>query len=455
MLSLRKILLSASVLFLCARLPLMARQLSPGERRALSYLRDVCFEVTRFNITGLSASPLSASLAGISRTGSSLLSLHKITVAADGKPRIMPASPLYLCEFYFPERIGVIDSTFCPEDLYAERGFFDGIENVEEGEEEDVLDFDWIDVVLQGLSAPQGGSASVSSESFGILDGARILEMLEGGDSRGIDAQEEERAGDDLPYEAAYERSDGSLRRFSYDGEQFTVWRDGGDIVLVNFYGDKLSRKTFDPLYRLVRDERFRTGASARRMTLESERTFSYSGESAVPEKSVEELIAAGKRVENRFDERGRSVSSLESHYEERGAGKGAKDGGDVKETVLLDDKKTSRVYDDEGRVIAEEITTWTRRTSSFGRSLSEEHTVRNEYDYSAVTDENNLPPSVRFFEDGELHLERSFSGPSSYSERLYFDGGFSVEVLYEDGMKRSEVIYLNGEERRRRDFEY
>ena len=43
----------------------------------------------------------------------------------------------------------------------------------------------------------------------------------------------------------------------------------------------------------------------------------------------------------------------------------------------------------------------------------------------------------------------------SDYSERLYFDGGFSVEVLYEDGLKKTEIIYQNDKEQRRREFEY
>lgn len=421
---------------------------SSGEERAISYLRELFFEVTRYNATGLSSLPESAGLSEISKVASGLF-LQRTA-------RNSIKNPVYLCEYYFPEKIGVIDSTFCPEDLYATADFFAGNENDGEGEESsEIPEFDWIDLVLQGLDSYQPSD----SESYGILDGAKILEMLEKNDSRGIEAQDEAgKSAENLPQEAAYSKNDGSLRRFSYDGEQFTAWKEGENTVLVNFYGDKLIRKTFDPLYRLVKNERFKTGGSAKSMNLETENDFSYSAESTVPLSSVEENFSTKKRLENRYDESGRSVFLLESHYEEQEVkrkSKKKKDAETEKETVLLGDKKTEKKYDEKGRVSEEEITTWTRKTNSFGRNLTEERVVKNVYDYSGVTEENNFPPNVQFFEDGELHLERKYTSSSDYSEKLYFEDGFSVEVFYENGMKKTEIIYMNGAEQRRREFEY
>lgn len=425
----------------CASVPLSARELSEREQKALSYLRELAFEVTRYNITGFSPLPEGASFSAISRIGSNLMAQHK----AVGSVK----NPVYLCEYYFPHRIGIIDSTFSAESLYALH---------DEGGGEETVSFDWIDVMLRSFSA-ETSPARGAQPAFeaGILDGSKILEMLENNDSRGIEAQDEGKGAPGLPPELSYTKRDGSLRRFSYDGEQFTTWKDGADTVLVNFYGSSLVRKRFDELYRLVANERFKTASSARGMSLESSVSYEYAADSGILAKSVEEQVAAKKRRESWFDGAGRVTSLLESHYEEREvkSPKKTKNAAATKETVLLDDRKTSKVYDAQGRTAEEEVRTWSYRTNTFGRSIVEERTVKNVYDYSAVTEENKLPPNVRFYEDGELHLERQYSGSGAYSERLYFDGGFSVELLYESDMKKTEIIYLNGEEQRRREFEY
>ena len=448
-----KIYLILFVFSFCTAFSLFAKELDSGEKKALSYIRELCFEITRYNITGFSSMSESASFSEISKTASSVLSMRKIPE--------YPENPVYICEFYFPEKSGIIDSTFCPEDLYVTKNFFAGIENVEIGEEESLSgenpeDFDWIDQVLQSLnsvSTIKNGNA----ESDGMPDGSKILEMLENNDSRGIDAQSEEKTEDKVPEEHSYTKNDGSLRRFSYDGEQFTVWKEGENTVLVNYYGEKLIRKHFDPLYRLIKSEQFKIASLAKNMTLESEMDYAYAGESNKPNSLIEEQIAAKKRLESTFDENGRITSLLESHYEEREvkSKKKNKDTPAEKETVHLNDKKTSIVYDENGRVTEETIIRWTYKTNSFGRNIVSEHESKNVYDYSKVSEKNAQSADLAFYEDGELHLERKYSSSSDYSEKLYFEGGFSVELLYKDGVKTTEIIYLDGEEQRRREFEY
>ncbi|MBQ8013135.1 MAG: hypothetical protein IJ257_01885 [Treponema sp.] len=432
-----------------AGFPLFAADLSPGEEKALSYIRELTFEITRYNLTGLSSDPESVKFAEISKIGSKLLGSYSL--------RKEDHRPHYVCEYYFPEKTGIIDSTFCPEDLYAASDFFSGIDNVEEAEvEEEVPQYDWVDLVLQGLQASSSGSEKIPEE-YSMFDGQKVLEMLEKGDSRGIEAQSEDKAENDSPKEFTYEKNDGSLRRFSYDGEQFTAWREGENTVLVNFYGDKLLRKNFDSLYRLVKSERFKTAASAKKAQLESEISYEYEDESNIPKKSVEEEYVSKKRKENLFDANGRLLSLLEQHYEEREIKqKGKKSGGEAeKETLLLDDKKTSRIYDEKGRMTEEEIITWNYKKMFSGRYSVSKRTIKNDYDYTAVTEENNLPPDLKFYEDGELHLERKYTDTATYSEKLFFDGDFSVEVRYENGLKKTEIIYLNDVEQRRRNFEY
>ena len=153
----------------------------------------------------------------------------------------------------------------------------------------------------------------------------------------------------------------------------------------------------------------------------------------------------------------------LESHYEEREikSKEKSKEQASEKtdkpktETLLLDDKKTSRVYDEKGRAVQQEIITWTYKKTFSGRFSRNQRSVKTVFDYSSVTDENNFPPDLKFYENGELHLERKYSGPNSYSEKLYFEDGFSVEVLYENSVKTTEIIYINGKEQRRREFDH
>lgn len=467
-------------------IPVFSANLSSNEKKALSYIRELCFEVTRYNIAGLSSMPESVGLADISETGSRLLSQRK----SFGSPR----NSVYLFEYYNPEKIGIIDCTFCPEDLYviSEEEFYeenlDAIENLEDltdsfesektGETDEKIQtgdkaqkFDWIDVLLQNLDSY---SVPPASEVFDVQDGSKILEMLENNDSRGIDGLEDSKLEEKLPQEFSYIQSNGDLRRFSYDGEQFTMWKYGDDTILVYFYGDKLIRKKFDSLYRLVKTEQFKTTNTAQKTSLETRLDYEYLGDNSLPSKSSEQLFSQKKKFVNKFDENGRKIYILESHYEEREIKSSKKKKSEnieaektdsekdrkseekpKTETVLLDDKKTSRKYDEKGRVIEDEIFTWTYKQNLSGRYSRQERSVKNIFDYSAVTDENNLPPNLKFYENGELHMERNYSAPNSYSEKLYFEDGFSVELIYDSGVKKSEIIYVNGKEQRRREFEY
>jgi len=415
-----------------------------SQEKALSYLRELAFEVNRYNITGHSPLPESVALSKISKVGTRLFSRHKFDSSAKRF--------VYLCEFYYPEKTGIIDSTFCDEDLYSVSEDYSDFEE-EEGEKS----FDWVDQVILGLYVPEGFVRSPSqSVDYGMIDGEKLLEILEKGDSRGLETEGEEVS--DAPKEFTYAKNDGSLRRFLYDGEQFTVWNEGDNTILVNFYGDKLIRKNFDFLYRLVRTEQYKLAASAKNMSLVNLTEYDYYSDSNILEKSVEQDFNTKKRVERHFNEKGLNVLSLESHYEERDVKTQKKKNGDEsqgKETLLLDDIKRIKAYDEKGRLYEEEVIFWNYKKNLMGRYLTEERKTKNIFDYSAVTDENKLPPNLKFYENDELHLERKFSTSGNYSERLYFEDGFSVEVFYEDGLRKTEIIYQNDKEQRRREFDY
>ena len=416
---------------------LFAADLSSNEENALSYLRQLFFETSRLEICGISPMPEAISLSKTLKFSLPLMSGKKVLSSIK--------DTVYRCEYFFPEKRGIIDSTFSRDSLYS----------VSDSVVGNSPSFDWIDLLLKTLAAPD--SPPKNDEIFDINDGRKILEMLEGSDDRGIDSADEKKGDEELPKEYTYTKNDGSLRRFAYDGEQFSVWTEGDNTILVNSYGDKIVRKYFDSLFRLSKTERFKGASLAKKMSLENEIKYEYSPDSASPEKSVEEQFSEKKRFENHYDQSGRLLSSLESHYEDREIKQKGKKKQDAveKETLLLNDKKTSRIFDSEGRIIEEETITWNYKKLLSGRYSTSQTSRKNIYDYSAVTPENKIPPNLKFYEDGELHLERKYTSSDTYSEKLYFDGGFSVELLYDGGVKKTEIIYLDGSEKRRRDFDY
>lgn len=495
MFRLRKVFLPLILIFSLTLSRAFSQEIPDDDKKTLYSIREFFFEITRYKTTGLLLYPECQALASISEIPARLMTQRKCISS--------PLDSVYLCEYYNLQKRGIIDSSFCPEDLFSVaesyevvsegsedeagkpeseaesseseaenlEGEAESAENVPETESESAEDKteetetkpeiaenagpapDWIDYILQSFES----YSPSKSGTFDVTDGSRILEMLEGGDDRGIDGLEESKIESALPQEFTYTKRNGNLRRFSYDGEQFTAWKEGENTVLVNFYGEKLIRKKFDPLYRLVKSERFKITTAAKNISLESSLDYTYLGENTLPSQSVEEQFDSKKRLVNKFDESGRSISLLESHYEEREVkSKGKKKSEKAEtETVLLDDKKTTNSYDEKGRTLLQEVVTWTYKKTFSGKFNRNERSVKSEFDYSSVTDENNLPPNLKFYENGELHLERNYKNQNSYSEKLYFEDGFSVEVVYEGGVKKTEIIYINGKEQRRREFEH
>ena len=84
---------------------------------------------------------------------------------------------------------------------------------------------------------------------------------------------------------------------------------------------------------------------------------------------------------------------------------------------------------------------------------------MKTKYEYSyhdlpEGEEESLIPADYKYFENGELRMERVYSAPDDYSEKLVFSGGLYVETFYKDGVKKREIIYANGKESRRREFE-
>lgn len=128
-------------------------------------------------------------------------------------------------------------------------------------------------------------------------------------------------------------------------------------------------------------------------------------------------------------------------------------------ERNFYNDKLEDYQYDDENRVTEYELTTWSYRRNLFGRLITESLKTRYEYSYhdekseNSDSDESNIPPDYKFYEDDVLRMERNYTTPDDYTEKMIFSDEFYVETAYIGGVKKQEIIYNNGKEARRRTF--
>lgn len=125
----------------------------------------------------------------------------------------------------------------------------------------------------------------------------------------------------------------------------------------------------------------------------------------------------------------------------------------------FYNDKLENYQYDDGNRITVYELTTWNYRRNLFGRLITESLKTKYEYSYhnekseNSDSDDSNIPPDYKFYEDDVLRMERNYTAPDDYTEKMIFSDEFYVEAAYVDGVKKQEIIYNNGKEARRRKF--
>ena len=275
------------------------------------------------------------------------------------------------------------------------------------------------------------------------FDATELLESLDGRSGRGITGGEDAGAkGADAVPEFVFSDASGNVRRFSYDGEQTEIRRDGGGIVIVSAYKSRIKRREFDMAGRLVSVEIFGIGQNARSMERVSETRLGYDGGN-IPSSSTETDFAGKRRAYAEFSPSGLPVRIEESVLDDFGA--------------VFPLSVAERTYDSENRLVAEnverlfyeDVAKKTKDGERVTKKAAGSSSSRKEFDYGGAGKE----PDCRMYEDGALRLERVYSGEESYSERTFFDGGFSVLARFSGGVKVSETVYFNDVEVRRRDF--
>ena len=272
-------------------------------------------------------------------------------------------------------------------------------------------------------------------------------QLLESMDNR-ADGGIVEGSGSDEPVPESFTDSAGRLRRFTYGAEQFSVQERDGKKTVVDSAEGLIVRRTLDGGNHLLRQERFKVGASSRDLTLLSATAYAYHDGEKLPYQTTEDITDGARYVVTDYDENGFAVIRETSHYE-------YPDKNDKKHQDdpprLVQDKKQVWAYDDAKRLVAEETTTYLHTKTATGKEKGETTVIKKLYAYDKAGVEK---PDVSYFENGELRIHTVYESENVYNETMYFDGGFSVQARYEGGVKVMEIILLQGKEMRRRTFE-
>lgn len=416
--------------------------------------------------------------------------------------------PMCLAEFLNRERLGEIDCLFDENDSFA---VFES-KNSEDEKSGNMRNFsgDWIEqaIALSKMPSEPKNQNEKNYES----SGKNLLEMLEQGDSRGrgIDESEklnesenpdEESDAENEKSSFSYVRNDGTLRRFFYDGEGMSANVFDGNLYITRTYGNETFRKCFDSKYRLLREEKFSFDSSLKKTNLLAVKNYNYIEDSSLPDSMTETQFDKNTVIETRYNAAGLAAKVKTRHWEEEREtrdngnetslksensenlksesknekneisgesqkeaetyekfGTKTKNESPIKsEKKFFDDKLETYLYDEKNRISEYELTTWSYRKNLLGRLVTESLKTKYEYSYhgSPESEEESLiPADYKYFENGELRMERVYSAPDDYSEKLVFSSGLYVETFYKDGVKKREIIYANGKESRRREFE-
>jgi hypothetical protein len=382
-------------------------QLNPG----LSIQRFF-FEITRYQVSGCSLVPAAPSLAAIAPVAQ-LISAHVLWTEQF-------RFPVLVCERYDPSLIGVIEATFCPEDLYAPREVINA-----EGKAL-VPDIDWVDKVLMTLPVPDSGTS--------------LLTELDHRSGNGIPESAAEPPPElpaDLP--RSFENADGELRRFTYGPEQLAVTTDGSTRVIISAADTRMIRKTFDGENRLIQKEVWAAGPSVQSPSLVSLKKYFYRGVELVPVSSTEDIY--GQKIQNRvtYDDKGRAAVAQTVQYDTS-----APDALSMKPV-----HETEWQYDSADRILEQQDTDFVYETAVSGRDTVRKAVTKTVWRYSP----GRPDPDCDFYEDGQMRMKIVYAASSVYTETLFFDNAVSVVTHYEHGVMKSESIYVNGIEQRRREF--
>ena len=389
---------------------------------AANPVQDVFFELTRYCLRGVSELPVSPEMADFSRPAAEFF------VRPVWRERRF--YPLYLAEILYPEKCGVLDSTFSSADLL-------GV--VEQGDSS--VRTDWVDSVL--LAVKMRASSKTQPESFDVAE--QMLSQMDNKDDGGI-VEGAESDGDE-PVEASYTDSAGHLRRFSFGAEQFSLREKDGVRTTVDAAEGLVIRRFFDEQNLIQKKESFKVGTSARALQFLSSREYAYRDGEAIPHQMTEDVTAGNLHTVTTYNDRGLALRVEAAHYVYPEKKKKKKEPDPPR---LVKDKTSLWDYDEKNRVVQEEHITYLYSKTATGKEKIDTDAIKKKYSYNGKSSR----PDVSYYENNVLRMRTVYQSENVYNETMYFDDGFTVLAYYENNVKRLEIVSIAGVELRRKSFE-
>ncbi len=377
---------------------LCAQDISPASHGSSDDFRELLFQIDCLAVSGCSHRGETSAFAELSRQGALLLMT----------PVWRASRPLWLYEEFYPDHRGEIESSLNTSSVYN-----------------DYSDI-WIDSAFLSLNASLGLYSGDDGDLLSLLDNKSNGAVTE------ADGQET----------AVLNRlSSGELRRFSFQGEIFSVSRLGSLLQLTNTAEGNVVRRSYNSDYRLVKKEVFNNPKTYDSLVLDKTVLYFYGEQEPLLERTEEDNRKDKTFTQTLFGLNGKPVSSTIWKYEEKPGST-----GDDAEESLVKTYEKEWAYDEENRLVRSSVTEFYTVKASRNKTVEKTDNKSYEYVYREFD-----KPDTRYYENGELRVETVYTGSNSYRQTLYFDGGFSVVSVFDDGLKTSETIFLNGAEIRRR----
>ena len=287
-----------------------------------------------------------------------------------------------------------------------------------------------------GTEAGTGTENELEEEPF--LDGEKLLELLDGKDEHAvIEGTDEE------PAEIYHSDRQGELRKFSYGGENFSLYTLNGFTKLVKTSEQNVTRRTFDSDWKLIKKEVFNNPDSSDLFKLLSQTVFFYSPDGFVVKTEFEDF-SESKKVITEYGLNNKKTAETTGHFEIIPG----KDEEEIK--TYLEDSVKNWAYDTDGRVISAETLKFTYEKNKKGKTVKKQDSTKYTYSYTQKSEN----PDVYYYEGEDLRIKTVYNTDSHWIETLYFDDGFSIVTEFDDGYKVQETFYINGQEMRRNRFE-
>lgn len=377
---------------------LCAQDIRPASQGSSDDFRELLFQIDCLAVSGCSHRGEASAFEELSRQGAFLLMT----------PVWRSSRPLWLYEEFYPDHRGEIESSLNTSSVYN-----------------DYSDR-WIDSAFLSLNA----SLELYSGDDGDL--LSLLDNKSNGAVTETDGQET----------AVLNRlSSGEIRRFSFQGEIFSVSRLGSLLQLTNTAEGNIVRRSYNSDYRLVKKEVFNNPKTYDSLVLDKTVLYFYGEQEHLLERTEEDNRKDKTLTQTLFGINGKPASSTVWKYEEKPGST-----GDNAEESLVKTYEKEWVYDEENRLVRSSVTEFYTEKASRNRTIEKTDNKSYEYVYREFD-----KPDTRYYENGELRVETVYTGSDSYRQTLYFDGGFSVVSEFDDGLKTLETIFLDGAEIRRR----